>query len=84
MYKSLKIKIKIFKICSIIIGMENSTMYVYQKYLIKHKKNELNIQKNKLYCDGSMQKYLENLWSNESPQFQKEFMRSKLLLYIYN
>ena len=44
-------------------------MYEYQQYLI-YQKNDKNNQCGKLYCDGTMQKYLENKWKNESNEIK--------------
>lgn len=48
--------------------MDHATMMMYQKFLLKNGngKEEINIQKNKKFCDGSMQTYLQYRWSCES------------------
>jgi len=40
-------------------------MFKYQKYLLKNISNEKEMQKDKRYCDGSMQKYLDKKWAKE-------------------
>ena len=45
-------------------------MYIYQKYILKFKESETERQKNKKYCDGSMQQYLEKSWVNEDGEIK--------------
>lgn len=39
-------------------------MFAYQRYLL-NEKNDRSNQKDKRYCDGSMQRYLEMRWVSE-------------------
>lgn len=49
------------------MDMEHMTMMVYQTYLLKNGGEEERVnQKDKMFCDGTMSKYLGCKWSHES------------------
>ena len=50
--------------------MQNNVMYKYKEYLLKHNIKELDFQRDLQFCDGGMQKYLENKWLNESNEIK--------------
>ena len=46
--------------------LNTATMLVYHKYRLQTQHNEIEIQREKSFCDGTMQAYLQNAWKHES------------------
>lgn len=56
----------------------NELMYRYQAHLLlqTNDRSEKDRQRDKRYCDGSMQRYLEERWAREDSVTKKKLVSS--------
>jgi hypothetical protein len=56
--------------------MDNEVMFRYQTHLLRaNHETEQERQRDKRYCDGSMQRYLEERWCQEDETTKEQLIR---------
>lgn len=55
--------------------LNSSVMHAYQTYRLTSIPDEKDTQRDLLFCDGSMQKYLQCQWEKEDALTKETFLR---------